>query len=198
MDTAIVWAGAICTIAVYSFLWRENRLFRAFQSLYVGLAAGYGVVMSVRIMQRQVLTPLSKEGDFLVLIPTILGLLLFAKLSPKAPWLARWPMAFLMGIGSALSIKAIESDFVRQIQATLIPWKSLNNLFMVFGTILALSYFFFTIKSGPVLNNMSRLGRWVLMLTFGAAFGNAVQGRLSLLISRMQFMLGEWLHIIST
>ena len=35
------------------------------------------------------------------------------------------------------------------------------------------------------------------MLCFGAAFGSAVQSRLSLVISQMQFLLRDWLHIIS-
>ncbi|QUL99007.1 MAG: hypothetical protein IMF26_02765 [Candidatus Fermentithermobacillus carboniphilus] len=196
MTTAITWAGAICTIAIYSFLWKENRLFRAFQNLYVGLAAGYGIILAVRIVQRQVWNPLTTKGDYSVLIPTILGILLYARFSKKWAWVARLPMAFLMGIGAALSMKAIESDFVRQIQATLIPWNSFNNIIVVFGTILSLSYFFFTLKPRPALDNMARVGRWVLMVSFGAAFGNAVQGRLSLLIAQMQFMLRDWLHLI--
>ena len=196
MTTAITWAGAICTIAIYSFLWQENRLFRAFQNLYVGLAAGYGIILAVRIVQRQVWNPLTNKGDYSVLIPTILGILLYTRFSKKWAWVARLPMAFLMGIGAALSMKAIESDFVRQIQATLIPWNSFNNIVVVFGTILSLSYFFFTLKPRPALDNMARVGRWVLMVSFGAAFGNAVQGRLSLLIAQMQFLLRDWLHLI--
>ncbi|HHW18466.1 MAG TPA: hypothetical protein GXX30_06150 [Firmicutes bacterium] len=196
MTTAITWAGAICTIAIYSFLWKENRLFRAFQNLYVGLAAGYGIILAVRIVQRQVWNPLTNKGDYSVLIPTILGILLYTRFSKKWAWVARLPMAFLMGIGAALSMKAIESDFVRQIQATLIPWNSFNNIVVVFGTILSLSYFFFTLKPRPALDNMARVGRWVLMVSFGAAFGNAVQGRLSLLIAQMQFLLRDWLHLI--
>lgn len=196
MDALIVWSGALCTIAIYSFLWQENKGFRVFQNIYVGLAAGYGLVMSWNVIERQVITPVTEKGSFIVIIPTILGLVLFTKLFANIQWMARWPMAFLTGIGAALSMKSIESDFVRQIQATLLPLNSVDNWFMVFGTVLALSYFFFTLKPGRATNTLSKVGRWVLMLTFGAGFGNAVQGRLSLLIARLQFMLGDWLHII--
>lgn len=196
MTTAITWAGAICVIAMYSFLWKENTFFRAFQNLYVGLAAGYGLILAWRSIDRQVVQPLSKKGDYTVLIPAILGILLFARFVKRWSWLARWPMGFLMGIGAALSMKAVESDFVRQIQATLITWNNPNNLVIVLGTLLALVYFFFTFKPSKALETGGKLGRWVLMVTFGAAFGNAVQGRLSLLISQMQFMLKDWLHVI--
>lgn len=196
MSTAVTWAGAICTIAIYSFLWKENRLFRAFQNLYVGVSAGYAIILAVRIIQRQVWNPLTANGDYSVLVPTILGILLYARFSRKMAWMARYPMALLVGIGSALSMKAIESDFVRQIQATLIPWNSFNNIVVVFGTVLSLAYFFFTLKPHTALDNAAKVGRWILMVAFGAAFGNSVQGRLSLLIAQMQFMLGDWLHLL--
>lgn len=196
MTAAITWAGAICTIAVYSFLWKENRLFRAFQDLYVGLAAGYGIILAVRVIQRQVYNPLVKTGNYSVLIRAALGIMLYSRFVRKWAWISRLPMAFLMGVGAALSMKAIESDFVRHIQATPIGWNSVTNVLIVLGTVLSLSYFFFTLKPRPVLDATARAGRWVLMVSFGAALGNAVQGRLSLLISQMQFLLRDWLHII--
>jgi hypothetical protein len=203
LATAKVWAGALCVFACYSFLWKENRFFRVFQNLYVGLAAGYSLVVNFNNVRRQAWGPLTTKGDIWVIIPMIFGIMLFARLFRKYAWIARYPMAFLMGLGSALSMKAIESDFVRQIQASLISWKgvglggTLNNLMLSLGTALALVYFFFTFKPNVVSNAAGRVGRWVLMLCFGAAFGSAVQGRLSLLISQMQFMLKDWLHLIS-
>jgi len=38
------WIAAVCTLAMFSFLVKENKIFRAFQHLYVGVAAGYGIV----------------------------------------------------------------------------------------------------------------------------------------------------------
>lgn len=203
LATAKVWAGALCTFAIYSFLWKENRFFRAFQNLYVGLAAGYSLVVAWGNIKRQALNPLINDGQFVLIVPILLGVMLFARLSKKQAWISRYPMAFLMGIGSALSMKAIESDFVRQIQASIISWKgtglmgSFNNLVLSLGTAFALVYFFFTFKPNKASEVTGRLGRWVLMLCFGAAFGSAVQGRLSLVISQMQFLLRDWLHLIS-
>jgi len=203
LATAKVWAGALCTFAMYSFLWKENRFFRAFQNLYVGLAAGYALVVAYGNIKRQVLGPVSDGSDVWAVIPAILGIMLFTRLSKKYAWVSRYPMAFLMGIGAGLSMKAIEADFVRQIQASIISWKgaslwgSFNNMVLSLGTAFALVYFFFTFKPNKASEVTGMLGRWVLMLCFGAAFGSAVQGRLSLLISQMQFLLKDWLHIIS-
>jgi len=101
-----------------------------------------------------------------------------------------------MGLGAGLSMKAIESDFVRQIQATFIPVTSIDNIIIIVGTVTALAYFYFTVKPSKLMSGSSVVGRYVLMMSFGAAFGNAVMGRISLLIGQMQFLFGDWLLLI--
>ena len=191
-----VWVGALCTIAMFSFLWKENKVFRTFQHVYVGIAAGYGMVQQWKSIKNMAIDPLLKKGDLLLLVPVILGLLLFARFFKSVSWLSRWSVAFLMGLGAALSIKILETEFIRQAQATLVPLNSFNNIVLVFGTVTGLCYFFFTIKPSPALSGAAKIGRYVLMLSFGAGFGNAVMGRVSLLISRMQFLFGDWIHLI--
>jgi hypothetical protein len=44
----------------------------------------------------------------------------------------------------------------------------------------------------------ARVGTWFLMVAFGASFGYTVMARVSLLISRVQFLLRDWLHLIPT
>ncbi len=192
-----IWVAAILTLAIYSFLVKENALFRSVEHLFVGVAAGYGLLRQWQAINRIAWTP-AVQGDVIMFVPIILGLLLFTRFVKGYTWVSRWPLAFLMGLGASLSMKAIESDFVRQIQATAIRLNSLDNIFIVVGTVTALAYFYFTFRHSSVLNAGSRVGRYVLMLCFGAAFGNAVMGRISLLISRLQFLFTDWIYLIKT
>ncbi len=43
---------------------------------------------------------------------------------------------------------------------------------------------------------MAKVGIWVLMITFGAAFGYTVMGRIALLAIRFEFLLDDWLWLI--
>jgi hypothetical protein len=190
------WVGAICVLAMFSFLIKENKVFRTFQHLYVGVAAGYGIVFQFNSIRNVAWDPLTKKGEMLWIVPIILGLLLFTRYVRGYQWISRWPLAFLMGLGAGLSMKAIESDFVRQVQASLITLTTLNNIIIVVGTVTALAYFYFTLRPSAVLGGASKIGRYVLMMTFGAAFGNAVMGRISLLIGQMQFLFGDWILLI--
>ena len=190
------WIAAVCTLAMFSFLVKENKIFRAFQHLYVGVAAGYGIVFQWNSIKNIAWDPMVKKGETLWIVPIILGLLLFSRFFRGYQWISRWPLAFLMGLGAGLSMKAIESDFVRQIQATFIPVTSIDNIIIIVGTVTALAYFYFTVKPSKLMSGSSVVGRYVLMMSFGAAFGNAVMGRISLLIGQMQFLFGDWLLLI--
>lgn len=73
---------------------------------------------------------------------------------------------------------------------------SYSNIIYVVGTFTALVYFLFTLEKKGVQGKISSMGRWVMMVAFGAAFGNTVMARVSLFLGRMQFLLGDWLHMI--
>ncbi len=44
----IYWLGAICTLAIYTILYRENRLYRLFEHFYIGLAVGFGLYINFK------------------------------------------------------------------------------------------------------------------------------------------------------
>jgi len=53
---------------------------------------------------------------------------------------------------------------------------------VVLGVLACLVYFFFSIEHRGVVGHTARVGTWVLMITFGAAFGYTVMGRIALLV----------------
>lgn len=194
-----IWLAVLCTVACYSFLYKENILYRLAEHLFVGIGAGYAIVMGFNSVRNNAWIPLTEKGDYIQLIPIALGVLLFSRFFKSQKWLSRIPMAFIVGSGIALSARgAITSEFVQQIRATIIPLNSIDNILIVLGTIGVLSYFFFAKRFAaiPGVNYSAKLGRYIMMAAFGAAFGNGVMGRISLLISRLQFLFGDWIALI--
>jgi hypothetical protein len=43
LERLSVWIGVLCTLAIYSLLYRENPIYRFFEHMYIGLAAGYSL-----------------------------------------------------------------------------------------------------------------------------------------------------------
>ncbi len=101
-----IWVASILTIFVYSYLFKENLFYQLTEHLYVGVAAGYTVTIAWTNIKSAVWQPLSAKGDYLVLVPAILGLLLFAPfVSPSLKWVKRIPIAVIIGIGTALTLR---------------------------------------------------------------------------------------------
>lgn len=189
---------AFFTIALLSVAFKDNPVYRFVEHLYVGIYAGYMVVINWFNYGRPTLfTTIAKEGKWTYIIPVIIGLMIYTRYFKSIAWMSRYTMSFLLGVGAGYVLtKDFKSLFITQITATFRPLTTFNDIVLVVGVIGTLVYFFFTAeRKGPV-GFMGQIGKWVMMIAFGSAFGNTVMARVSLFLGRMQFLLGDWLGMI--
>ena len=209
-----IWIAAILTLMVYSYLLGDNPLYRLAEHLFVGASIGYAaVVIFHSILRPHLFEPLQRDaaGSWPYLITLLLGLLLLAKGRSSIAWLGNTSLGCLFGVGSALAIGgALLGSFLPQIQASWVSLSpataggveaALDNLCIAVGTIGTLTYFYFTMGSGKRTGNRfvrfwGVIGKWVILITFGAIFGNRIMSYVSLLIGRIQFLLSDWLGLI--
>ena len=131
------------------------------------------------------------EIRIIYLIPFILGIFMLLRLVPKLGWLARWAIAYIVGMAAGLRFYGfLNSDILIQIKASAIDFTSdwgtiVNALILFIGTLTGLIYFFYSTEHKGVVGRLSRIGIYFLMIKFGASFGFAVMGRISLLIGRI-------------
>jgi len=104
-------------------------------------------------------------------------------------------------------VSFIQADFLSQIRNSILPlivfaedgafdfWTSLRHLLIVGSILASLVYFFFSIEHKGLVGKVSKVGIWVLMVTFGAAFGYTVMGRIALLAIRLEFLFHDWLGL---
>jgi hypothetical protein len=117
-------------------------------------------------------------------------------------------MGLVIGYAAGTNlIRYLQSDFMSQISSTIRPlivsdsgglaWgTTISHLILVVGVFCGLVYFFFSKEHKGILKPASRIGIWVLMVTFGASFGYTVMARISLLTGRVNYLLGEWLGLL--
>jgi hypothetical protein len=199
-----IWVGAFLTLSIFSFLYKDNPLYKFAEHLFVGISAGYGVAMEFHnVFMPNLWRPLTGGEDYWLIIPFVFGILLFSRFVDKFSWFSRWSMALIIGIFAGIAIIGYaSSDLVLQIQASLLPlWtesklESFNNFLLLIGVLTSLIYFFFSKEHKGALGKTARVGIWFLMISFGASFGYTVMSRMSLLIGRMYFLFGQWLHWI--
>ncbi|HDN67826.1 MAG: hypothetical protein B1H40_02645 [Candidatus Latescibacteria bacterium 4484_181] len=198
MTTLGVWIAALLTLFILSFLYKDNPFYKFAEHLFVGVSAGYGVAFTYHnILIPNLYVPLFKQGDYTLIIPLILGIMMVLRLFPKVGWVSRWPLAFVVGVTAGISlITYLQSNALVQIRETLRPFNTFGNVVIAVGVLTGLTYFFFSKEHKGVFGKTAKVGIWFLMITFGASFGYTVMARISLLIGRMHFLLSDWLGLI--
>jgi hypothetical protein len=208
MDASIIgaWVATGLTLFIFSFLYKDNPLFKLAEHLYVGVSVGYTIVKAYdTVIVHLILKPIFEQGDISLLLPVAIGLLMLTRYSPKAAWMSRYAFAFIVGVGSGLAIpRTISSFILKQIEDTvrpvlsssggdgvtftmnlLNPASNLNAIIILIGVSSVLFYFFFSIEHHGPGKVVARTGILFLMISFGAAFGYTVMARMSLLIGRL-------------
>ncbi len=191
-----VWVAALVTLGLVSFVFKENLFFRIVESLYVGISAGHAITLGWGNINTKAVDPLTQGNRWIIIVPIVLGIMLFTRYFPKWAQMSRIPMGLLMGLGAGLAMRGIiGSQIINQIKASYLPLNSINNLIIIIGTFSVLAYFFFTFEHRGVVGKVATLGRYIMMIAFGAAYGSTATGRISLFVGRLQFLLGNWLGI---
>jgi hypothetical protein len=219
-----IWMAAFLTIAVLSFLWRDNPLYKLAESVVVGVSAGYVMATAVWSslidqvfgklapeLTREYLSPGLAAGDrdWWALVPLALGMLLLCRLSSRLSWVGMFPLAFVVGVFSGWRfVQYVESDLVAQLATMFDPLYvpgptlaatvggTLCAVLVLVGVLSVLAYFFFSLEHTGAVGGAARVGIWYLMITFGASFGFTVMGRIALLAARLEFLFDDWLWLI--
>ena len=148
----LIWmtSAAFLTICIFSFLYRDNPLYRFAEHLVVGVSAGYWIAIlyhtsltdlwiepltnSIRTFgQAGGGTPLFKAWMvFINVAPGAIGLLMFSRFFKKTSWISRWPIAFYLGVSAGVALPLfLQSFVVRQVAANMMNPRD------IFGTMTA-------------------------------------------------------------
>jgi hypothetical protein len=208
--------SALVTVMVLSYLWRDNAAFRVATYLFVGVAAGYaGAIAWHNVLQPGLVDPLFERGlgaltDWTVIVPWVLILLLFFKISPATTRFGSVATALLVGVGAAVVVGgAIRGTLIPQSMAamnTLNPSavtpttgetgfeRTANVVIMLIGTLTTLVYFRFTARQSPTgeserswwMAGLAYVGQIFIAITFGAMYAGVLMSTVIVLGERLQ------------
>ncbi len=216
----------IITILILSYLLPgDNPLFRAATYVFVGVAAGY--VAAVAILE--VIVPLLVQpiwsgeaftGDLpdkLLVFPLLGSALLITKVSARLSRLGQLSVAYLVGVGAAVTIGgALQGTLMPQISATIDGFYvgQVNNFgemtrillssgIILLGVVSTLAYFHFgarqqaggSTKRNLFINILSLIGRFFIATTFGVLFAGVYMAALTALIERVDAIL-DFIQIV--
>jgi hypothetical protein len=215
-EGAVIWVGALLTLAMYSILYRENPVYRVAEHVFLGVATGYGLYVVWRdVLYPLWYVPLFRERYWPWIFALVAGGMYYTIYSRRLAWMSRLIMMSMMGLTAGLAFRKFFGQYVPQIGASFKPlvvlvpaagggtdvpaslFASFTNVLFLVTLTSVLTYFFFSFEQRHrAVRNTANLGRWLMMIAFGAMFGSTVMARMSLFIGRLLFLFGDWIHLI--
>lgn len=211
IKSVVVILGVLTTLGIYSILYKENKVFRFFEHLYLGLAGGYAIAANWNDVLKPnwwepMMTDSAKNWWMASLLPA--GALFYFIYSKKHGWMARLIFGLFIGLAAGTTFQGFAGDYWPKLQtaATKTIWvdaakvkadypigayaTALNNLLFLAILAAVMVYFFFSFEQKkPAVKGISRFGRYAMMIAFGAMFGNTIMARMALLIGRIYFLI---------
>jgi hypothetical protein len=203
-----VWSiiSFVVTLLILSYIFGDNPLFRLASYTFVGVAAGYAVVVVVQqVLWPNLVQPLL-AGNLLMLVPLVLGLILLLKLFPRYARYGTLPMAVLVGVAAAIAIGgAVFGTILGQTRGAIQDFsfsrptsesafmQLLEAALVLVGSICTLVYFQFGARvkndqppSRPrVIESMSKIGEVFLAITLGSLFAGVFASAVTALVERL-------------
>ena len=205
--------AGLLTLMVFSYLLGANPLWRIAQSLLVGVSVGYvTLIVLTQVIAPQVgriIQPPAGVDEFdrwMAVVPVALGLLLLLRIAVPGAWPASLGLNLVVVVGAALALGGALAGIL--VPQTLDSMRLLylsaddpaaiaalvGNIVLVIGVICALIYFAFGARANGerprVVREISVVGRWVLVLAFGAILGSLATTFYAALIDRLVFLVG--------
>jgi hypothetical protein len=215
VQTITVWIGAFCTLGIYSLLYRENKVYRFFEHLFLGLATGWTLASTWNnILLPSWWTPLWTEGKWYFIFALPAGMLFYFIYSSRHSWMSRLIFGLFFGAAAGQAFQTFAGQYFKQFKTVVsinpfdpdpaylkdgyflssTSW-AINSILFIGILAAVMTYFFFSFEQkGKIIPRISLIGRYVLMFAFGALFGSTIMARMSLLIGRVYFLIHEWLH----
>ena len=199
-DVLGIWIIVFLTLSIFSYLYGDNPFYKIAEHIFVGVSAGYIFTITFwdtiwpNLLGRLFPDYINAGFDFDIsyIIPLLLGVFMLFRLSKKYSWLSRISLAYIVGMMAGLKFYVfLNSNLLTQIKSSTVNlsgtyFSIFNEVVILIGVISGLVYFFFSKEHKGVLGKVSRIGVYFLMIKFGASFGFAVMGRISLLIGRLE------------
>ena len=196
LDVIGLWTGWVLMLMIYSYpLYKENPAYRFAEHLYIAVMLAVSLTVNFSNVMRMCITPLM-QGNITMIVPLVMGLMIYAMLIPEYRWVSRYPIALLVGAGFGLGIRgsigpniqdAIVSTITRPTDGGAMAW--INFLYIAVGLVCSTLYFMLTYEHSGALQVPTRVGRLFIMVALGAYFGNTVLFRFTMLTGRAQFFL---------
>lgn len=212
-EIVLVALGAVLTLFIFSYLLGDNPLYRLALHILVGVSVAYVFIVALRSVILPVISPPeATESDVRVIwivsmVGVLLGALLLIRGIRGLSWLSDIPVSILLGVGVGVALAgAVLGTLLPQLDAATNPaipeppilagiLQPVGQIVAVIGTVTGLMVFTFIVRrptrglASRVLIGGSSVGRWFVLIGFGAVYGGVLMAGLTVFSDRVLYLI---------
>ena len=178
LEIVMIWFAAGATISVFSYLFKPLPSFDFYESVTIG-----GAIANVWLVTIPRIARYNNQflgGNTLMIIPIILGALMFAVLTKNYKWVTYYPSSVLMGLGFGavlaemfrMIIVGNIAGIIDRFSLATSGWELFNAAVILVAWITSSAYFFYTVEQKGTMRYVTRIGRLFMMAALGAAWAS--------------------------
>lgn len=178
-----IWLQTFIILGMLTVIWKNNPVFRIASFTVVGLLSANSLCTALDTLNDGALQ-VALGGDYVYFLVIILAALSIFRLSEPYGWVARFPTAFILGLGLSTAAGPMARVLLQQVQAqaALVVGGSgmavVNGLISLVACVTTMIYFVFTskLRGNPALSGLAKVGRYFFMIAVGGLCGVYVVG----------------------
>lgn len=187
------------TLLVFSYLLRDNLLYRLVIYAYIGITSALVVITLLEnVVAAYLSTP---TGTVLLGVAFVLLALLALRSVPAFRALGLLPLAFLIAVGTAVAVTgAVTGTILPLVASVVVPGAEVINSAVLFvGVVTTLLYFQYgarrradgTVQRTLLVRGIGAIGEAFIVVMMGATYGAIIISSLSVLTGQLSALLGS-------
>jgi hypothetical protein len=194
--------SSIMIVSQLSLVFGDNLFFRWSTKVVIGYALIHALIWGIYWTNYYAVAPVISKGQYEYIIPLILSLLMYSRLSYKYAWLSKYPMGAQLAVGfGVVSVGQLRGQILDQIRMTVVDlfaakdwYQLLNSSLVLIGTLTVISYFFFTREHTGILSKSSYVGRIFIMSSIATIWAGDYLWAMAMLAGQLQYLVQQFLY----
>jgi hypothetical protein len=193
LETLGYFIGVPMTIFIYSYaLYKDNPTFKFAEYTGIAAALANATVIAIEFTRDNWASPIL-EGTMSPLYIIVMGiglLYLMRYTDPQYRWLVRYPVAIMIGTRVGILMRGdIEASIVNRTIGLMRNIFNFNNFVILIFAVPVLLYFIMSREYTGSMKHTLKLGKWAMMISFGAILGTRVATFVSWCAARILYIL---------
>jgi hypothetical protein len=196
-DALFAFIQFVMVLSVWSYLYKDNIFSRIAAQIVISISTIHFFMWNLKQVYNMGIVTIYTHGRILNIIPIILGILIYLRISKKYSWISTYSYAVMLGLGTgavlttliATSITGLIASTINTAFSGATTFERVSGIILFVGVILGMTHWLFTREAKGIMGYAMKIGRLFLMASIGILYAEDVLWSQSLFVGAAEMVL---------